>query len=65
MNSFVVNMFGDIVPNALVDFTNSLLLSPNSKWLLIFDNVTGSKSIKIPKRKALKHHIIITTRGHV
>src|SRR3990172_4735726 len=52
----------DIAPSVVVDFTNSLLLQCNCRWLLIFDNVLSTKDIKPPKTKAAKQHIIITTR---
>jgi hypothetical protein len=34
----------------------------NCKWLLVFDNVSSSKSIKFPKTNAKGKHVIITTR---
>ncbi len=52
----------DISPNVIIDFTNSLLSRYRCKWLLIFDNVSNNKGIKLPITRTFGHNIIITTR---
>jgi len=52
----------NISPNVVADFTNSLLSDSHCKWLLIFDNVTDNKDIKLPNIRIAGQHIIVTTR---
>lgn len=50
----------NIAPSVVIEFTHSLLLERNCKWLLIFDNISGD--IKLPNAKIKWQHTIITTR---
>lgn len=52
----------DIAPNVIIDFTNSLLSRYRCKWLLIFDNASDNKDIKLPIIQSFGQNIIITAR---
>ena len=53
----------DLGPNVIVNFTNSLLSQSKCSWLLVFDNVSEDKDLKLPTINAARQHIIITTRN--